>query len=233
MAPPDDVTKPSPQAFLQRVIKQRHERRQQGNVDQPLVGSGVLPSGWHAVSVAAVDTSMVESRGLLGVTFSTGTLMHQERWFILTRDKSRLAPSICYLLYGLFAGSTQAEDALLDEVDTDVHAWQIMRGMGLHILIAPSAGHEIMITSGGYLARDAKTHVVLTAVHKSVGEARAAAEAAGHKRSFHRVEDCDVASDHNNIDALNNAIQGRRNAPTTAGHSTILHLRRFASNLKT
>lgn len=190
--------KPLAEIARRRVADQRTE------LSKPLRGAGRLPSGWHSVVVAAVDTARVSDRGTITLTLEVGDIHHKQSIWLLSYDKESISVEFDHIIAALF---DDAVDEYIDLLSGEhqLEALHMLRGLRLDVEIQPGPGYIIDRTPDGYIAVDAKTDEPITPPQLEVRQTRTLAEARGYKRSYTKVTNATSTHAEKNCESLRNA----------------------------
>jgi hypothetical protein len=172
-----------------------------------------LDAGWHSVTIAAVDTTRLTDKGILGLTLEAGDVQHKQTVFLCNYNKEDYSKEFKSVFTALFESESSLYEQLL--IDYQHEALHMLRGLKLDIEIQPGPGYTIERQADGYIAFDVISSKPLISPQQTVTTARKLVEARGHKRSYNRIANASPTHTEKNSESLRNAAEAITRAAET------------------
>jgi hypothetical protein len=119
----------------------------------PIRGVGKLPAGSHTVTISAVDTLWLVTRGYIELTLSLGADLHQRHKIYVRPKNDPKGWSLPFRLFMRALLPSNAHAVYLDAIDRYglEQMLQVLRGFTVGIVIKQGAGYIVEQTATGYV----------------------------------------------------------------------------------
>lgn len=142
-----------------------------------------LDAGTHDVRIEAVNTSCLETRGFIDLTYGDAQeRTHRDRIWVLSRDGQQLSYRLRQLVQALFDRESDWL-ALVDQ--NQEQAFHMLRGMKLKVTLVDGPGYQVHSAPAGW---QAVLSGQIVAAAPTIQEVHQKAQAAGHRRSWLQVK---------------------------------------------
>lgn len=196
------------------------QARETKNLDKLIPNDNkYLGDGTHEVTITAVDSSNIETKGRVDFTLEDANgKSHTENVFLQDyNDKAAFSLTIRRLWAALF-NDRDAIDSFLQELERNGEAFNMWTGMKLAVTLKPGPGWVTHVTDDKkFVARDSKDGRYLTNLHDTIEDMKNEAGAKGLKRSFRRISEAKATHADDNRKQLDAALKARAAAKAGVG----------------